>query len=135
MDDGRSRIWGSSKCCQESKVFFLEANEEIVKLETWHEQTLCGLVICTNRNRTSLYGSAKGLSQEFIGSWNHYIAGIVIETNGSLFRITGVELLPHPILCSIDSEKQVYALLITHWPLTKFNLKKKITREIPSYVM
>ena len=35
MDDGRSRIWGSSKCCQESNAFFLEANEEIVKLETY----------------------------------------------------------------------------------------------------
>ena len=116
MDNGRSRIWGSSKCCQESNAFFLEASEEIVKLETWHEQTLCGLVICTNRNRTSLYGSAKGLWQEFTGSLNHYIAGIAIETDGSLFRITGVELLPLQIPCSVDSEKQVYALLVTHWP-------------------
>jgi hypothetical protein len=123
MDDGRSRIWGSSKCCQESNAFFLEANEEIVKLETWHERTLCGLVISTNMNRNSLYGSAKGLSQDFTASLNRYIVGIMIETDGSLFRITGMELLPLQIRCTTDSEKQVYALFITHWPLTKFSLK------------
>ncbi len=105
MDNGWSRIWDSNKWCQqcqESNAFFLEPNTEIVKLETWHEQTLCGIVICRNRNRTSLYGSAKVLSQEFKGLLNRSITGIMIETDGSLFRITGVELLQ--ILCSIDSE-------------------------------
>lgn len=119
MDNGRSRIWGSSKCCQESNAFFLEPNEEIVKLETWHEQTLCGLVICTNKNRTSLYGSAKGLSQEFTGFMNQSITGIMIETDGSLFRITGVELLQ--ILCSIDSEMQVCLIVFLLYHASVFN--------------
>jgi hypothetical protein len=111
MEDGVKRAWGSDKSGREFNPFILDHEEKIVKLEIWQNETLNGLVICTNRKSSRLFGSAKGQSQEFAGTLDNPITCINVETGGSLLRITGVELLQLPG-CD-DSAEQVHALLST----------------------
>ncbi len=74
------------------------------------EKTLYGLVICTNRKRSCLYGSAEGLLQEFTGTLDTPIINIKVETVEYLFRIVGVDLLQLPGI--VNSAEQVHALLL-----------------------